>query len=123
MGSTRDTEKFHPIQDNCTTSEANMILAKAWLDDCLASHQTCSDLEKPSLLPRHVIDVSNAQLPRLFLGSGRVERYATLSYRWGESAKYTTTSINYQHHLREIPLEVLPMTYQDAIMVTNKLGI
>ncbi|KAL9617018.1 MAG: hypothetical protein Q9160_008172 [Pyrenula sp. 1 TL-2023] len=51
-------------------------------------------------------------------------RYCTLSYCWGDAKFVTSTIETYQSHYREgISMEMLPQTYQDAITITNSIGV
>jgi len=81
-------------------------------------------------LPLRVIDVgapemATATYQDLFLsiGTNRVGRYVTLSYKWGDTLTLTTTSSSFESRKAGIPFDSLPQTFQDAINVTRKLGI
>ncbi|MCJ1385497.1 hypothetical protein MMC17_008620 [Xylographa soralifera] len=50
-------------------------------------------------------------------------RYIALSYCWGRSKSLTTTSQNLAAHCRTISFKALPGTFQDAIIITQRLGI
>jgi hypothetical protein len=49
--------------------------------------------------------------------------YATLSYCWGSSDHFRTTSSNLEEHTRLITFHDLPLTLQHAIIVTHDLGL
>lgn len=49
-------------------------------------------------------------------------QYLALSYCWGDSHRALTTTLNYELYQQSIPLDQLPQTFQDAIVVTQKLG-
>ncbi|KAI1643678.1 uncharacterized protein F4817DRAFT_319559 [Daldinia loculata] len=116
-------ELYSPRLDVSTTSLANIALASFWLQYCLRNHQPCAQFDKRGPLPSRVIDVSQPQQPVLVEGMNRVENYITLSYKWGESAKYFTLAQNLcEHEETGIPLIFLPRTFKDAMHVTHSLG-
>jgi hypothetical protein len=49
--------------------------------------------------------------------------YTTLSYCWGNSQTFVTTLENLEDMKKNIPWHKLPLTIQDAILVTRGLGI
>lgn len=53
-------------------------------------------------------------------------KYATLSYCWGDRTGtpfFTTEKSTLQQLLRSIPMESIPCTFRDAVVVTRSLGI
>jgi hypothetical protein len=57
-------------------------------------------------------------------GSFPQKTYVALSYCWGPSSiNYTTTASRLEQHRRQIPWDKLPRTIQEAIIVTQLLGI
>jgi hypothetical protein len=100
-----------------------MLLAAYWLECCMRKHKVCKDLATEGPLPFRIIDISNPESPILALGSNKHESYVTLSYKWGLTPKYLTTSQNLvEHTTLGIPLEKLPKTFKDAIFVASSLG-
>jgi hypothetical protein len=70
-----------------------------------------------------VIEIADSgSAAKLVPGAGRVAHYVTLSYKWGEAARYTMTIANRSFLRHEIPLDQLPKTFSDAIELTHKLG-
>lgn len=59
----------------------------------------------------------------LYETSGEKASYLALSHRWGGAKLLTTTSTNLSSHKKFIELADLCKTFQDAIMVTRKLGV
>jgi hypothetical protein len=114
---------YSPWLDARTNSPANLILAKLWLTKCLRDHGDCSSLDPLSTLPRRVIDVSNPEAPFLYITNAQNARYVTLSYKWGDSIKYVTTTKNEDQHYQVISLKHLPWTFREAINVTHCLEI
>ncbi|KAJ5088548.1 hypothetical protein N7456_012164 [Penicillium angulare] len=92
-----------------------------------------------SYLPTRLIEVgSDTQSPRLVASQeevsnsssrskGKPPGFIALSYCWGPeqqaSAQLKTTSENLHEHLQNIPLEKLPATISDAILVCRALDI
>ncbi|OCK83810.1 HET-domain-containing protein, partial [Lepidopterella palustris CBS 459.81] len=100
-----------------------MVLAAYWLQSCMRKHKACSDFQRKGPLPSRIIDISDPQNPILTEGSGSNEPYITLSYKWGETRRYTTTTQNLMRHTTlGIPLDELPQTFKDAIFVASSLG-
>jgi hypothetical protein len=110
------------LPDNCTLSEANMALALAWKSSCFSHHLRCAAATNESVLPSYVINVRNEKWPVLEGGGCRRERYLALSYKWGETRRYLTLTSNITRHYDNIPYEELPKTFQDAILITHRLG-
>ena len=54
---------------------------------------------------------------------GVVEPYAALTYCWGGSQPVLTNKGNREEHLAGIDIETLPNTLQDALTVTEELGL
>ena len=54
---------------------------------------------------------------------GRIEPYAALSYCWGGDQTFKTTLQTISQHKKDIKLGSLPQTLQDAIFVTEQLGL
>jgi len=53
-----------------------------------------------------------------------VDLYTALSHRWGaDDHKYRTTRANFEARCKEIKFNELPLTFQNAIDVTRKLGV
>jgi len=79
-------------------------------------------------MPTRVIDVGeDDKTVRLVLTDEMRERYVALSHCWGElteeeKAKRCTTRENEERRAQWLPVTELPQTFQDAIIVTRKLG-
>ena len=54
---------------------------------------------------------------------GERAQYTTLSHCWGDNQPLTTTSTNDEQHCDKIDWELLPKTFQDAIIITHGLGL
>src|SRR5579859_4869443 len=101
-------------------------LAKAWIDDCSLNHRLCPKPEDAEL-PTRLLDVGEStdsfQDLRLIIPKGAKGKWIALSYCWGQSNNYVTTTRTLEDHLRQIPFGSLPRTIRDAIRVTRSLGI
>ncbi|OCK78122.1 HET-domain-containing protein, partial [Lepidopterella palustris CBS 459.81] len=76
-------------------------------------------------LPTRVISVGSldgSANPFLFETEGRKGQYLTLSHRWGNAGIIKTTITNIAEHRKQIQLDSLSQTFQDAICFTRKLG-
>ena len=77
-----------------------------------------------SFLPTWVIDVGTAETKlSLHASSGESARYVALSYCWGKDTPLSTTNSTLEDRKRSIAFESLPKTYQDAVIITRKLGV
>lgn len=129
-------------------STENVAIIQSWLGDCNENHLGCwRDLrsadnnarhETTAFLPTRLIDVgdaSNRQSPRLVLtstiqqhGAGRQRRkYIALSYCWGpitqENKLLKTTHATINSRMEGIEFQIMPRTFQDAIITARKLGV
>ena len=112
--------------DTDVKSAANMLAR--WLDGC-KNHPACSG--PPAKLPRRLIDLSLAGLPRL-VETNTIETtsvlpsYTTLSYCWGvpdrDAPPPRTTKATYESRTKGIEWAELPILFQDAMLLTRALG-
>ena len=95
-----------------------------WLDHCRLNHQDCPKEElKPTPLPTRVLDVKeDGSDPSLFITNSRMGQYLALSHCWGTSKSLVTTTKNLQNHIACVPMVDLPRNFQDAVIVTRRLG-
>lgn len=76
-------------------------------------------------MPTRVIDVGpcdGSREPFLHESNGESGEYMTLSYCWGSSQPTITTRENLKSHKSRIPVDKLPQTIKDAVLITRKLG-
>lgn len=114
------------LADGYTGSKASLQTAIAWLVECESSHPGCTPPVVP--LPYRILELhsgSNGQISaRVLEDSGRVEPYACLSHRWGPSTPFCRTlKENLTAHRESVPWTKLPKTFQQAAMVTVRLGL
>ena len=107
-------------------SEAYFLLLQEWLKDCASNHKDHADLFlEDSELPTRLLDVSDpAKLRLCHTKKGERGKYTALSHRWGTNVHtFSTTLENIDTLCNHIDTIQLPMTFQDAVLVTQKLGI
>lgn len=107
-----------------TDSDEAFEIARGWIGDCLnGSHDFCKPPQSLAL-PTRVVDVGLLDdVVKLIEPEDATGKYCCLSHCWGLKQIITTTRSNIQAHKREIPLELLPKTFQDAVLLTRRLGI
>lgn len=102
--------------------------ANVWLQRCRLQHQSCQVAET-TFLPTRLIDVSlhKPPTPSLCLGENITSRaqYATLSHCWGDPASMSMKLelSTLESMMQVMDFDFLPKTFQDAIKVTQSLGI
>jgi Heterokaryon incompatibility protein (HET) len=111
-----------------TGGELHFNLLREWLRDCNETHSdhgmACNaDNELPTRV-LDVGDVENQIQPRLYRPKKDEKgRYIALSHCWGESQLISTKTASIEAHYEAIKWNDLPKTFQDAVVVTGKLGI
>jgi hypothetical protein len=103
-----------------TSTDEAMTLIKGWLQECMESHDQCQ-IPDASVLPKRVLSISDGQV-RLIETDGQVAPYLTLSHCWGRPPFTQMTSRNLDLLKREIPWTWLSKSFQDAIIITHRLG-
>jgi hypothetical protein len=61
--------------------------------------------------------------PHLYITEREPAKYATLSHCWGGNSPITTTTDTIKERKRKIPLDELPKTFKDAVIITRNLGL
>lgn len=110
--------------------EETADFTRRMLQNCQDHHATCR-LREPEWehdLPSRVLSITESAggiSVRLVESQGLSGRYCSLSYCWGPRDKrpLQTTMTNYPEHLTSIPWDSLPPLFQDAIELTNSIGI
>lgn len=101
-----------------------MQRVKKVFDTCESTHLACMS-QPVSVLPTRVLQVGTLQQPslRLYVSQpGETGAYMTLSYCWGGSQEFTTTLDTLAQRSTAIQEDNLPLTIQDAVLVTRHLG-
>ncbi|TGO19780.1 hypothetical protein BTUL_0002g00230 [Botrytis tulipae] len=115
---------FLPASANCYERPPDVFsTARNWLSNCIQKHKVCNS-NNHATLPTRLIFVTE-ESPRLVFTADYQERlrYATLSHSWGSHEVIKLTTKNIGQLMKEIPLDILPKTFEDAINITQKLGI
>jgi hypothetical protein len=108
-----------------------MSLARKWIQRCDTAHPTCQNEKITSFIPTRVIDVGEKKIFQSFikpvLRSGKDlppgSSYLTLSHCWGGIVPLRLMTNNVSTMIDHIPFDQLPKTFQDAIIVTQNLGM
>ena len=101
---------------------------RTWLSNCFQTHSLTCGNEKAGnpWYPTRLlcINISSTSV-EVRLQECKLQKpcgnYLTLSHRWGASVPLQLTSQNLQQLKAGIPLDTLPITFQQAINVTAKL--
>ncbi|CAG9987368.1 unnamed protein product [Clonostachys byssicola] len=113
-----------PITSNVREELMDPVeLAKSWISECKEYHEGCRPLRRYDG-PRRLIRICDDAVRLVESDSlDGTPEYATLSYSWGSVPFTKLTSETFSSFLREIPFEILPKTFHDAIRLTRKLGL
>jgi hypothetical protein len=103
--------------------EERFDLLKNWISECSIEHSQCIALA--SRLPTRAIDVgvAGSQEPVLKQTGGATAHYMTLSHCWGSKPVIRTTTETLTKHLLQLPMDLLPKTFRDAVTITRNFGI
>ncbi|KAH7398605.1 heterokaryon incompatibility protein-domain-containing protein [Pyrenochaeta sp. MPI-SDFR-AT-0127] len=113
---------FHVLPE--VGDEFYFLLLREWLEDCTLRHGNHADhFRLDPKLPTRVLDVGDRAKLRLRCTEGEKGTYIALSHRWGEAVTFSTTRENIREFCQEIEMDQLPKTFQDAVEVTQELGI
>ena len=120
------------ISSKCTP-DSSLHQIRKWLDNCLQNHPSCSaENESESWVPTRLIEIKpgvsdGTPITRLCLNPNLLgQKYMTLSHCWGPNPAMVgliTTIDNIRRLEESIPWDKLSKTFQDAIILTLKLGI
>lgn len=78
------------------------------------------------MYPARLIDVEaikDSSDVQLVENDGSHTRYITLSYCWGKSRTFTTTSRSLRLRKARINFETLPKTFMDAVRIARELKV
>lgn len=108
---------------NRTYSDQSLERGKTWLRHCL-DHHHCG---KSDFYPKRLLDLREEQI-RLFY-TNDVQNfegsYVCLSHRWGSPGckRLISTAANVHNHMKGIPWEEFPRTFQDAIAICKHMSV
>lgn len=95
--------------------------------ECLNEHGESCHHDPQACLPTRILDVGSPT-EDAFTSSIRIVQlqkpgvWVALSHCWGSGNHFTTTSTNLDARLKCIEFRELPRTFQDAVIVTRRLG-
>jgi len=92
----------------------------AWLRDCKENHELCRSAD--SKLPSRVLLIQGPQDVKLYESENEVEPYVCLSHCWGKDSMIKTTTSSLDIYKQCVPWHKLPLTFQEAISFTFRLG-
>jgi hypothetical protein len=99
-------------------------IARSWLQNCIRKHPKCAE-QLDSILPSRLLEMGvRKDFVRLGLSEqGSRGQYVALSYCWVTAQQFTAAPTTLRSLLNWFPTSKLPKTIQDAIRVTQELGI
>jgi len=112
-----------------TASQESFAIAARWINECVAEHDCSTHLslkEQANMYPSRLIDVNafaDSSDVQLVDNDGGSKCYVTLSYCWGKSRTFTTTSRSLRLRKTRIHFESLPRTFMDAVRIVRKLEV
>ncbi|EPE34442.1 hypothetical protein GLAREA_10136 [Glarea lozoyensis ATCC 20868] len=116
-------------QVSITTISTQQRLKQAWtwLDNCSATHGSCNarlsdNVWRPSRLIKIPDDIVGLKLQLVeTAGSRSLGPYLTLSHCWGNADFFRLTTHNIEELKAGFSVDVLPRTFQDAMVVAKGL--
>ncbi|KPM41464.1 hypothetical protein AK830_g5076 [Neonectria ditissima] len=119
----------HVSTDFATDACFNTI--KGWISSCKRLHAICNeaDVGTAKSFPKRIVSIGSASnneirvVERDDSSPPLQEPYMALSHCWGKSRPLTLTKDTLEERKAHIPFEVLPRTFQDAVVITRGLGI
>ncbi|PQE21273.1 heterokaryon incompatibility protein [Rutstroemia sp. NJR-2017a WRK4] len=123
------TENISPWRTS-TLSEETFQLARAWLTECTSHHELCNSVVDLHDLPTRLIHIAGEDNEtfkvRLCVSKdlNLETQYLTLSHVWGDlKNQFTLKTSNFEELVNEgICWQRLPKTFQDAVLITHRLG-
>jgi hypothetical protein len=111
-----------------TQSESAVDFLFEKYHDCRKKHAECNlkERSKSVTYPSRLLDVVSKEHSSIILRSTsmfRDEEYVCLSHCWGDMTPFTLNAETQSTLSKGITIETLPKTFQDAIIVTRRLGL
>jgi hypothetical protein len=112
-----------------TQSPDSFQTAAKWINECVSEHDCSTHLslrEQENMYPSRLIDVNafkGSNDVQLVENNGSFTRYITLSYCWGKSRTFTTTSRSLRLRKARIHFDALPRTFVDAVRIARELKV
>lgn len=107
-------------------SESDVAFArlKEWVTNCVDNHDACRVKHGHPVLPTRVLDVQRAtENIYLVQNPSDTANYVALSHCWGTRERLILTKESVEQLQTGVSTKSLPKTFQDAISITQKLGI
>ncbi|KAK0611206.1 heterokaryon incompatibility protein-domain-containing protein [Immersiella caudata] len=111
-----------------TASEKSLEWTREMLKKCEETHTKvhCNKKFRPRL-PTRILDVGTGpwhpqQDIKLYVTKKETQRYMCLSHCWGTVKTIKTTTANFSEFQKRIRWDNLPLTFQDAVHFTRRLG-
>ncbi|KAI6378753.1 hypothetical protein MCOR25_002171 [Pyricularia grisea] len=130
---TDETAEAFFLLGTSTFTEPSKNIAGAWIQDCIANHESCSKPQSVAecWLPTRLIDVGDEESNTVRVVTTAEEtrfadspaQYATLSHCWGDAKFLKLYRSNLSHLHNGIPLTDLAKTFQEAIRVCHHFKI
>ncbi|KAH6696469.1 heterokaryon incompatibility protein-domain-containing protein [Leptodontidium sp. MPI-SDFR-AT-0119] len=110
-----------------SSSEESFNTIRSWIKTCQDSHSACNDTTLDPV-PTRLLDTSGSRIRLIETASSTAEtintlQLAALSHCWGPKHFFVTDRNNIQDNKINIKWGDLTRTFQDAVVITRKLGI
>lgn len=125
-------ELLEPQTSIWSGSRATAKVASRWIQTCSTKHETCREAQKDiKTFPSRLLDLTNLENSEIrivytedlaFRQDGSNLHYVTLSHRWGNSQILRLIHDNHEQFKQRIPVEDLPIVFQDAAQATRDIG-
>ncbi|PYH51302.1 HET domain-containing protein [Aspergillus niger CBS 101883] len=115
------------IETNQQSTTADLNLIQTWVDNCTQNHHRCINLSAELWYPTRLLHLASDGQVKLVITKSTCPKgpYVTLSHRWQQNAHRFTMllSSTIQQMQQGINVRRLPRTFQDAILLTRRLGV
>lgn len=105
-------------------SQFSHAMVRNWVSDCMQNHDRCKRLaaKRSKFAPDRLVEIASPALMRLSTKHSNTTPYVALSYCWGARTIFSTTNENISNHLVDIPWDMMPATFRQAVNITLVLG-
>ncbi len=125
------------LQYVSTANGAAFHLARSWLKRCITHHGGCTvQSHEPVFVPSRLLEIGwrqqdgsaaltvrlRAKSDVLRLQAGQTPTYVALSHQWGDSQPLKLSKDTRSQLEAGLPIDYLPKTFRDAVIVTATLG-
>jgi hypothetical protein len=106
-----------------TGSDKSLELADTWLRNCLIYHGVCNTNQDKFFRPSRLLYLANQSVRiHTVVEMPNKLHYLTLSHCWGKHQLVRLLESNLASFCQNVPYELLPPTFRDAIRLTRRLG-